>query len=126
MARPAFTLKAAGREIDLRFDMDAIEWFERKRGFGMVAALSEHMGIETTIWLMLAGVRHRKDGTTYEQMKSLLQAHVDQQPAPGQPGPHLGDITNQLVDAMRHYGILPPAEYDAKSDSARPSQPRAE
>lgn len=123
MARPAYSLKIASRDVEVRYDMDSLEWFERKRGFGMVAALSEHMGIETTIWLLLAGVRYRKDGTTYDAMKSLLQAHVDQADC------HLGDVTNQLVEALRHFGVIPPAEYDSKSDGrtdGRPNMPRAE
>lgn len=122
MARPAYAVNIADRQVELRYDLDSLEWFERKRGFGMVAALSEHMGVETTIWLLLAGLRYRNDGTTYANVKSLIQDHVDK------PGQHMGDVTNQIVEAMRHFGILPPQEYDAKADGAsgRPAQPRAE
>jgi len=106
MAQETYTITVGDQEVELRFDMKSVGWFERKFGHALIQAITQHTGVELSIWLLLAGMRGAGKEATYDTAEALIQSANDAGKG------NWTTVTKQMMEALRHFGFIPKKEFD--------------
>lgn len=112
-------VEIAGRECELRYDLNALADLEEVLGRGLSVLFQEEaVGIATIRGLLWAGLKwsRRRQGFTRADAGSLLEQHMRQ-------GGAVADVLPAIVEALRASGLVGQLEEDEEEEAGAEGNP---